>query len=273
MIGEVSSGSVDTTRAQALEVDLETMLNDNSSAGSAVPDASVADETPEPTPSGWNIDFKPLPGMFKSCNDPLLMFRELRTLGELDICVDGVEALDFDTLDPEVCQLAWQLRLNASVSREQVEEVFAWVTDECELVLEPIEADASPAVTPAPAPAPAKAQAADDVPAKAKASTQEAGSIRVNIDKVDALINLVGELVITQSMLGRFQGEFDFTEIEALREGLSQLSRNTRDIQESVMSIRMLPMSFAFSRFPRLVRDTGNALGKKVELRLTGEAT
>ncbi len=293
MIAEVSSGSVDTTRAQALEVDLETMLNDNSSAGSAVPDASAADETPEPTPSGWNIDFKPLPGMFKSCNDPLLMFRELRTLGELEICVDGVEALDFDTLDPEVCQLSWQLRLNASVSREQVEEVFAWVTDECELVLEPIQADASLAQTTAPAPAPAMAQAADNVPAKAqatdnapakaqatdnapakaKASTQEAGSIRVNIDKVDALINLVGELVITQSMLGRFQGEFDFTEIEALREGLSQLSRNTRDIQESVMAIRMLPMSFAFSRFPRLVRDTGNALGKKFELRLTGEAT
>ncbi len=70
-----------------------------------------------------------------------------------------------------------------------------------------------------------------------------------------------------------FNGEFDFTQLESLREGLTQLSRNTRELQESVMAIRMLPISFAFSRFPRLVRDTGNALSKKVELRLSGENT
>ena len=68
-------------------------------------------------------------------------------------------------------------------------------------------------------------------------------------------------------MLSRYQGEFDFTQLEGLREGLAELSRSTRDIQESVMAIRMLPMSFAFNRFPRLVRDTGIALGKKVELK------
>ena len=101
----------------------------------------------------------------------------------------------------------------------------------------------------------------------------EGGSIRVNIDKVDELINLVGELVITQSMLSRFNGDFDFTQLQSLREGLSNLARNTRELQESVMAIRMLPISFGFSRFPRLVRDLSAQLGKKIELKLTGQQT
>ena len=79
--------------------------------------------------------------------------------------------------------------------------------------------------------------------------------------------------MITQSMLGRFNGDFDFTQLPDLREGLTQLSRNTLELQESVMAIRMMPISFAFSRFPRLVRDQSHALGKKVELKLTGEST
>lgn len=108
-------------------------------------------------------------------------------------------------------------------------------------------------------------------PAKSKSSDNS--SIRVSIDKVDSLINMVGELVITQSMLGQLGQDFDISRLARLQEGLSQLEQNTRELQESVMKIRMMPISFAFSRFPRLVRDLGNQLGKQVNLVMQGENT
>ncbi len=101
----------------------------------------------------------------------------------------------------------------------------------------------------------------------------EAASIRVGIDKVDQLINLVGELVITQAMLAQTANGLDPSLSERLSNGLSQLERNTRDLQESVMSIRMMPISFVFSRFPRLVRDLASKLGKDIELVTVGEGT
>lgn len=108
---------------------------------------------------------------------------------------------------------------------------------------------------------------------KAPAAQAESASIRVGIDKVDQLINLVGELVITQAMLAQTASEVDPVIYEKLLNGLSQLERNTRDLQESVMSIRMMPISFAFSRFPRVVRDVASKLKKKVELVTVGEGT
>ncbi len=98
-------------------------------------------------------------------------------------------------------------------------------------------------------------------------------SIRVGVDKVDQLINLVGELVITQAMLAQSAAQIDPVEFERLHNGLIQLERNTRDLQESVMSIRMMPISVVFSRFPRVVRDVSQKLGKQVELKLSGENT
>ncbi|MCC6535374.1 MAG: chemotaxis protein CheW [Burkholderiales bacterium] len=98
-------------------------------------------------------------------------------------------------------------------------------------------------------------------------------SIRVSVDKVDKLINLVGELVITQAMLAQTASHVDGALMERLQDGLNQLERNTRDLQESVMSIRMLPISFVFSRFPRVVRDVAAKLGKEVELKTVGEGT
>ncbi|MDH5660609.1 MAG: chemotaxis protein CheW, partial [Gammaproteobacteria bacterium] len=109
---------------------------------------------------------------------------------------------------------------------------------------------------------------------KRKATT-ESSSIRVSIDKVDELINMVGELVITQSMLSQLgEGEeFGESEIEKLKSGLMQLERNTREMQENVMRIRMLPISFVFQRFPRLVHDLSGKLDKKIDLVLSGEST
>src|SRR5574343_625271 len=98
-------------------------------------------------------------------------------------------------------------------------------------------------------------------------------SIRVGVEKVDQMINLVGELVITQAMLKQAAGNMDPALYERLLNGLTQLERNTRDIQESVMSVRMMPMSMVFSRFPLVVRDISAKLGKQVELKLIGEQT
>nr|WP_300307328.1 chemotaxis protein CheA [Halomonas sp.] len=109
-------------------------------------------------------------------------------------------------------------------------------------------------------------------PAKAK-STQENGSIRVAVDKVDQIINLVGELIITQSMLDQTVSELQGSEHAALLSGMSLLQRNARDLQEAVMSIRMVPMDYVFSRFPRLVRDLAGKLGKQIELVTEGEST
>lgn len=141
----------------------------------------------------------------------------------------------------------------------------------------------APLPAPGPAPAPAAVKAAvEPIPAKpsakpAKASAPTAGagdsSIRVSVEKVDQLINLVGELVITQAMLLQTAMKMQDAAPERLLTGLTQLERNTRDLQESVMSIRMLPISFVFSRFPRVVRDLSGKLGKQVELKTTGETT
>lgn len=121
---------------------------------------------------------------------------------------------------------------------------------------------------------PEKKEASPAEPKAGKAAPESAGSsIRVNVEKVDSLLNLVGELVITQSMLGRFKKEFNVNDLSDLRDGLAQLESNTRELQESAMQIRMLPIKVAFSRFTRLVRDLSKNLGKKVKLELLGEQT
>jgi two-component system chemotaxis sensor kinase CheA len=107
----------------------------------------------------------------------------------------------------------------------------------------------------------------------APAAGAEAGSIRVSIEKVDQLINLVGELVITQAMIEQRVDTLDPMVHERLLNSVSQLTRNTRDLQEAVMSIRMMPMDFVFSRFPRMVRDLAAKLGKKVDFITNGAAT
>ena len=248
-------------------------------AGEA-PVAAAAAEAAPAAAGDWRIAFAPAPSMFLSGNDPLRILRELAGHGEL-----GVECIDarlppFTDMDPFEAYLAWNLTLPGSVPRAAIDEAFAWVSDECDLG---IEASAlAPAAEPAPrslgnAPAPVSAPAAtaatEAVAATARRGGDADNSIRVAVAKVDALINLVGELVITQAMLRQRSEHLDPVANEALMSGLVQLERNTRDLQESVMGVRMLPVDFAFSRFPRMVRDIATRLGKKVQLRTHGEAT
>ncbi len=122
-------------------------------------------------------------------------------------------------------------------------------------------------VGPAPKPSPKAA------PTPSAAATGEASTLRVSIEKVDQLINLVGELVITQAMLAQTSAKVDPALYQQMAAGLADLERNTRDLQESVMSIRMIPMSAVFNRFPRMLRDLASKLGKKVDFVTQGEST
>jgi two-component system chemotaxis sensor kinase CheA len=178
--------------------------------------------------------------------------------------------------------LSWTLLLRSTAEHARVAEVFDWVDANSKIIYEPIYGAGVSAGVPT-LPAAELPQAggqrsvtASDVPVAqpvAGKSGGESGSLRVATEKVDALINLVGELVITQSMLGRFAEKYEPQDIESLRRSLAQLTRNTRELQESVLQIRMLPIGFSFNRFPRLVHDLSRKLGKKVDLKLTGENT
>ncbi|HET9865466.1 MAG TPA: chemotaxis protein CheA [Steroidobacteraceae bacterium] len=127
------------------------------------------------------------------------------------------------------------------------------------------------ASTPPAAPPAAPPQGA--APAAHASGSADGGSIRVSIEKIDELLNSVGELVITQSVLSQLAAPLEGRQAEDLRNALGQLERHMRGLQESVMRVRMLPISVVFNRFPRLVRDLGQRLGKRIELRLTGDST
>jgi two-component system chemotaxis sensor kinase CheA len=124
-------------------------------------------------------------------------------------------------------------------------------------------------------PAEVRAPVAKAAPARTEkaAAAPESSTLRVSVEKVDQLINLVGELVITQAMLAQNSKDVDAAVNAQMASGLADLERNTRDLQEAVMSIRMIPMSLVFNRFPRMLRDLAAKLGKKVELLQVGEAT
>lgn len=235
---------------------------------------------------GWRVIFRPQPHMLKTGNDPLRMLRELAALGEATVKLDSAQLPAFVDLNPEELFLGWEVELRGDVSEAQIKEIFEWVDGDCELRITPLAA-ADAAVTPSAsnvvASAAKTAAAALELasaPVERRNTTErrqapvtDAGSIRVGIDKVDALINMVGELVITQSMLHQLGANFSMERLAKLQEGLAQLERNTRELQENVMRIRMLPISFAFNRFPRMVHDLSQKLGKKVELLMSGEQT
>jgi two-component system, chemotaxis family, sensor kinase CheA len=233
--------------------------------------------------SGWHIHFVPHHHIFQTGNDPLRMFRELEEFGALSTEINIDNLPPFDEYDTEECYLSWELTLTTDVGEDKVQEVFEWVEDECDLSITQIgvseindENNESENTTESQTKEVGDSEdrrAGDRRKTDRRSASSESSSIRVNTDKIDALINMVGELVITQSMLGQFGEEFDEKDIDKLSDGLKQLERNTRELQENVMQIRMLPISFSFNRFPRLVHDLSSKLNKKIELKLSGEST
>ncbi|UXZ53799.1 chemotaxis protein CheA [Halomonas sp. 7T] len=184
----------------------------------------------------------------------------------------------------------YEVVLKGNVSADDIEAVMCFIIEPEQIAISSVAASeqASPqkAEAPAAASAPEQAPAAkqeSSSPAPEKPSDKaapkkaaaESSSIRVSVDKVDQIINLVGELIITQSMLDQTVSDLDDHSVgnSSLQNGMSLLQRNARDLQEAVMSIRMIPMEFVFSRFPRVVRDTAGKLNKEIELITEGKST
>ncbi|MCU6173420.1 chemotaxis protein CheA [Citrobacter cronae] len=206
-----------------------------------------------------------------------LLEEELGNLATLTDVVKGSDTLSA-TLDGNLAEDDIIAVLCFVIEADQIE--FETVSAAPVAVDEKAETEAVAVVaTPQPvAVAPAAKAAASEAPhARAErdkpARASESTSIRVAVEKVDQLINLVGELVITQSMLAQRSNELDPVNHGDLITSMGQLQRNARDLQESVMSIRMMPMEYVFSRFPRLVRDLAGKLGKQVELTQVGSST
>ncbi|WP_313492723.1 chemotaxis protein CheA [Stenotrophomonas sp.] len=270
LLREVEHGQpADPAAVKAITDRLQAVLS------GAAPVAAAAVKQEE-TPDAWQIGFAPAPSLFMSGNDPLRIIRELETLGSLHVEPRMARLPSFDQLDPLEAYLAWDLGLVGKVPRSRIEDTFAWVVDDCELDIRP----AAPPSLAVEAPAAAVAStasvadaAAGSKPAASAQQHEAESSIRVSVDKVDALINLVGELVITQAMLKQVSGGLDPVHAEQLFAGLDLLERNTRDLQEAVIGVRMLPVDAVFRRFPRLVRDLSGRLGKQVRLRTIGEGT
>jgi two-component system chemotaxis sensor kinase CheA len=242
-------------------------------AGHSTPAAASKAAVKSAASSGWVIQFRPHKSMLAGGNDPLRLLRELAELGQLNVEAQFDRLPAWHALDPSECHLGWRIELTGSATREAIASVFEWVEDECDLSVEPLVAAATAPAPVVEAVATPVAASAPSGNARAAASSNDAGSVRVAIDKIDGLIDLVGELVITQAMLDQFREEFDPSRLALLQQGLAQLARHTRSLQESVMGIRMLPIGSVFNRFPRLVRDLSQKLGKQVKLDLVGEHT
>ena len=296
-------GEADAVRVKTLHAELERVLSQGAGAADAATEDAAGVTAGEPTVPeasdsvvGWKIVFRPHQHLMRTGNDPLRIIRELAALGPLSAECDLSALPSFEQFEPEDSYLSWELRLSQPVDKSEIDEIFEWVEDDCDFAVVPLLEqlvvdsaasgpglpEAVPPVQSRPVlsalPPPQERRGEDDrrqEPERRKAAPAAGGSssIRVDINKIDGLINMVGELVITQSMLGMLGNDFDMSRLERLREGLAQLERHTRELQESVMQIRMVPISFSFSRFPRLVHDLSSKLGKKIELKMSGENT
>ncbi|MCT4702229.1 chemotaxis protein CheA [Enterobacteriaceae bacterium H20N1] len=217
--------------------------------------------------------------------------------GKLRVAISGLKESERDLLLEELANLGTlsdiekgegsvTATLETSVSADDITAVLCFVIEPEQIEFLPLAASAAvvevveetvPAVVAAKPDAVAEVATAAAKPVaraeKPAARVAESTSIRVAVEKVDQLINLVGELVITQSMLAQRSNELDPVNHGELITSMGQLQRNARDLQESVMSIRMMPMEYVFSRFPRLVRDLAGKLNKQVELTLLGSST
>ncbi len=252
------------------------------------------DDTPA-TPGRWLIKFKPHAALYAKGNDPLFLLREVARLGECEIEMDveGVPALD--ALDPDGSYLSWIVYLDGEKAEADIREIFDFVESDCDLVIEreepapaPVVEISAPPVVAAPVAAAPKAAAraepehreeAEGGKAAASggassASAPPAATIRVDLERVDRLIDLVGELVINQAMLAQRVGETGAVErSSSVALGLDELEQLTRELQDSVMAIRAQPVKSVFQRMPRLVREIATATGKQVRLVMEGEGT
>ncbi len=210
----------------------------------------------------YAIRFDPGPELFGLGLDPFLVLRDLAQLGSLTAEADLSRLPALESLDPETCYLGWKLDLRTSEGTEQIRDAFAFVEDVATVLITPARQATGESARPQP-------QALPQV--GMRAAPRE--TIRVSTNKVDYLIDLVGELVIAHSMAAQIMNGFTQDRLPQLEAAMKELERHTRELQDRAMRIRMTPVGTIFSRFPRLVHDTGQALGKQIKFEISGEET
>jgi two-component system chemotaxis sensor kinase CheA len=253
------------------------------------------------------VKFEPRDALYQRANEPLILIRELRELGGFIARANADAIPTLDQIQPEGAYIKWEFEVETDRGEQAIKDVFEFVLDDCLLEItclnppaaeaKPAAAEAKPAAaeapkaapTPAAAPAAAKAEAAAaPKPAAAKAEagagaagagaaaggeTKAARSIRVDLDRVDKLVNMVGELVITHAMIAQQTEHLHADQHPELANGLAELSHHIRDLQESVMAMRAQPVKSVFARLPRLVRELAMMTNKKIRLDMSGENT
>ncbi|MEL6644657.1 MAG: chemotaxis protein CheA [Pseudomonadota bacterium] len=259
---------------------------------------------PEPAATTYTIKFAPEPELYSSGNEPLYLLRTLQEMGTAVIRCDSTQVPPLDTYDPAKSYLRWTIEIETTTDEPAIREVFEFVDGLCSLTIaaDPGTADVSepspsadldplPEVDPpvetqvvpeepeieperpsAPGPDPAAAERAPETTAKPTAAAPKA-TVRVDLERIDRLVNLVGELVINQAMLSQSLGEAALSGNSQIAAGLDEFQQLTRDIQDSVMMIRAQPVKSLFQRMSRIVREAAADVGKKVRLKTEGEAT
>jgi two-component system chemotaxis sensor kinase CheA len=260
-----------------------------------------------PAEETYRIRFHPMKEMYGTGNEPFFLFQALQELGELEIKLDDTELPGFDAIDIAESYLAWDLVLTTSEPRDKVEAVFEFVEGLCELSIEgdgdaeadaaalaaleaafgaaPSAEDGEPTPAPFDQPAPAPTVEADAAPAADKAPAPKADAakaeqrggpkptLRVELERVDRLINAVGELIINHSMLAQQIANLDVADMRDVETELEGFKNLARDIQEGVMSIRAQPVKPLFQRMARIVREASSATRKSCKLVTEGENT
>jgi two-component system chemotaxis sensor kinase CheA len=249
----------------------------------------------------FEITYRPSTEINKA-NEPLLLLRELRKLGEFDVAAEMDRLPSLSELDPSKPYVGWRGTLRTSATRDQVAEIFAFAANEGEFEINDVSPPAAPMVAmpveePAPvfdSPSPPAAsvdpmpvvEAAPKAPPPAAAVAPErsagprapvakaaATTTRVELEKIDRVVNMVGELVIAQAMLGQIVQNLPEGIAGSLAQILDEVTHHTRELKDSVMSMRAQPVSAVFQRMPRLVRELASKTGKKVRLEMVGENT
>ncbi|WP_213980877.1 chemotaxis protein CheA [Sphingomonas sp. dw_22] len=240
---------------------------------SGTPAAAVA------APKGWRLSFRLPPESMANGTNPLMLLDELRELGDCRIVarIDRIPPLA--DLVPVECHIGWDVELHGDISKDDIEDVFIFVMDDMALKIEPLAAepvaDEAPADVPVPvaandAPPPA-AEAANAAPGRAAAKSGE--SVRVPAERLDELMDRVGELVIVQSRLSQLANGGGTAADLVLRSISEEIERLASELRDTMMVLRMVPVASLFGRFRRLVHDLSRETGKTIELLTEGETT
>jgi two-component system, chemotaxis family, sensor kinase CheA len=243
----------------------------------------------------YTITFRPRLEMLRNANEPLYILRELRSLGDLNLVADLSGLPPLCDLQPDQPYVAWTATLRTDAPRKAVDAVFEFVIGDCDLSIVEDQPPPPAIMEAAPAPevheeAPSAAPASPVVESKkpdrsppggeqaengkgGSANKKQATTTRVDLDKIDRVVNMVGELIIAQAMLGQVVQGLSEEVNERLSQVLEQVIHHTREVKESVMSMRAQPVGSVFQRMPRLVRELSMKTGKKIRLEMSGEST